>query len=129
MPLFNAVCMYVYMCITVLDLPTQLDTLETTKGGRSATTEGAEVHTQTSQNLALSYNTLSQGEGEGGMEEDTAATGSGEPATATPTSAEQPSEEEQPMDQDSQHTNCDTYYHNTYKNQYYYNIIIMVLEV
>ena len=45
MPLFNAVCMYVYMCVTVLDLPTQLDTLETTKGGRSATTEGAEVHT------------------------------------------------------------------------------------
>ena len=35
------------------------------------------------------------------MEEGTAATGSGEAATATPTSAEQPSEEEQPMDQDS----------------------------
>lgn len=58
-----------------------LDTLETTKGGRSAPTEGAE------------------GEGESGMEQEAA---SGEQDTATSAStAQQPSEEEQPMDQDS----------------------------
>ena len=42
--LVNPVC----VCIlygTILDFFTQLDTLETTKGGRSAPTEGAEVNT------------------------------------------------------------------------------------